>query len=802
MRNSFYFHIGRPVGYHYGGRCLEARIRGDMPRSEIMSPCAAAPRQWAIHLRGNAAMTSATKTTNERALSPAVAHAVRFTEVYRDHRHDHPAVREAACLKAQFPAMLSPVEPGDMFAGGHIRDRMVYVGTIWWAMMPDKCGPGKQGGYCFDFAAAEKFARTDADRDTIDELERFWGREATWVKIYDTWDDDMRRRARRGAPVNGAGSGFVLALELDRLLQAGIPGMAQAVARRVEATRRGGETDTIDFLHGLQAAVDVLTDVCRHYERQARAMASDAISHDDEMRLGRIADALAALLIRPPHTLFEAIQLWWLYSVMACGLHIEGWRIDEALGDFYAADIDSGRLTEAQAIEQVCGLWRMFAKHSDPAVSRAIVGGRGRRNERNADRFAMAAMEATRRLRQVIPQLTLRMYDGQDPALVRKAYDVIGEGSTYPMLYNDDVNVPGVAAALSLSETEAERYYPLGCGEYMVGGASPSLLLIGWSVPKTVEAALFKEDGSAGRADFESYERLWDAVCERIARDAQLAARIHEKSAAYIPGECAFLLGSLLTLDCVERGAGILDGGARYNGACIMGHGFTNAADGLAAIKKYVWEDGKGTLAEVRDALRANFEGHQRLRRNLAAAPKFGNDNDGVDTILVRLWREISRNAAKAGEAAGLDFLTVSSVNPGGYFMGAECGATPDGRLAGEPFAIGNAPTAGADTHGITALLNSISKVDPRNGGATTNVKLAKSLFSANRPQLEALFSAFWRRGGMQATLTVVDQAELERAMEQPAKYPHLLVRVGGWTARFIDLEEQIQRDIIRRTMY
>lgn len=754
-------------------------------------------------------MKATTTAKSDSTLSPSVAHAVRFTEVYREHRADHPAVREAACLRAQFPAVLSPIEPGDMFAGGHIRDRMVYVGSIWWATMPGKRGPGKQGGYCFDFSAAEKYAHTDADRETIDELERFWSREATWAKISDTWDDQMRRLVRHGSPIEGAGSGFVLALELDQLLRMGIPGMARAVVQRTEAACRDGETDTLDFLNGLSTAVEVLVDVCKHYERQARAMMSDAVSHEDRSRLSRIADALAALVVRPPRSLFEAIQLWWLYSVMACGLHIEGWRIDEAFGDFYAADIDNGTLSEEEATEHVRGLWRMFAKHSDPAVSRAIVGGRGRRNEPNADRFAMGAMEATRRLRQVIPQLTLRMYEGQDPALVRKAYDVIGEGCTYPMLYNDDVNMPAVAAALRISEQDAARYYPLGCGEYMVGGASPSLLSVGWSVPKTLEAALFggrgpqgEEYGIQGPAEFASYDELWDAVCRQISHGAHLAAKVYRKNAAFMPGECSFLLGSLLTLDCVERGKGILDGGARYNGACIMGHGFTNAADGLAAIRKYVWEEGRGTLAEVREALRSNFSSHQKLRRRLAMAPKFGNDDDAVDTVLVRLWQRITACATQAGEAAGLDFLTVSSVNPGGYFMGAACGATPDGRLAGEPFAIGNAPTAGADTHGITALLNSISKVDPVNGGATTNVKLAKSLFTANRPRLEALFSAFWKRGGMQATLTVVDQEELERAMAEPDKYPHLLVRVGGWTARFVDLEKEVQRDIIRRTMY
>ncbi|MBD3239607.1 MAG: hypothetical protein GF331_03410, partial [Chitinivibrionales bacterium] len=454
-------------------------------------------------------------------------------------------------------------------------------------------------------------------------------------------------------------------------------------------------------------------------------------------------------------------------------------------------------------------LWRIYYKHSDHAVSRAIIGGKGRPNEENADRFCLVAMEVARRLKQVIPQLTLRFHDGQNPALTQKAYDCIGEGGTYPMLYNDDVNIPGVAKALNASEEDAARYYPLGCGEYLIGGATPSLLCVGWSVPKTLEAALFggqsaegRQFGMEGPTELSTFGELWQALVDQIAYGARHAARIHEKNQAFMPGECSFLLGSLLMDDCIERGRAILDGGARYNGACIMGHGFTNAADGLIAVKHLVFDQGSVTLEEIRQALRDNFAGHADLRKRLLAEPKFGNDIAEADEMLRALWREISRQAARAGEAVGLDFLTVSSVNPGGYFMGRECGATPDGRPAGMPFAIGNAPTAGNDTHGITALLNSVSRVDPANGGATTNVKLAGSLFTRNRPKLEAIFSTYWKHGGMQATLTVVDQADLLDAMDHPEKYPHLLVRVGGWTARFVDLDEQVRKDVIQRTMY
>ncbi|MDX2111055.1 MAG: pyruvate formate lyase family protein [Verrucomicrobiota bacterium] len=753
-------------------------------------------------------------------LHPSVRQAIHFTETYQQHKGSAPAIREAACLRTQFPALLSPIEHGDLFAGGHIRDRITYIGSIWWAMMPSKRGPGKQGGYCFDFAAATRFPRTPADKEAIAALESYWSTECTWSRISQTWDPDMHRFLRDDSQIAGGGSGFVVPLELDRLLQLGIPGILAAIRERLHLAQQAGEKEESDFLIGLNTAMEVLVDCCRHYAAQASTLAADPSTDSTERaNLTRMSTCLSALETRPPQSLYEAIQLWWLYSVLACGLHIEGWRIDGALGDFYAADIDSGRLTEDEAIELICGLWKMFLKHSDPAVSRVLVGGRGRRNEPAADRFALGAMEATRRLHQVIPQLTLRFYSGQNPRLLSKAYDVLGEGCTFPMLYNDDINIPGVARALNVSEKLAERYYPLGCGEYLIGGATPSLLSVGWSVPKSLEAALFggtdsqgREMGPANDTAFGSFDDLWQAFHQQLGHAADYGSRVHAKNLALAPGDCSFLLGSLFLDDCLQRGRGILDGGARHKGGCIMGHGFSNTADALVAIKHLVFNEaasptpkqGKGgiTMTELREALKQNFSGYEDLRRRLLSMPKFGNDHEEVDAMLVRLWQEISALTAAAGTRVGLDFLTVSSVNPGGYYMGVFCGASPDGRLAGEPFAIGNAPTAGADTHGLTALLNSVAKVDPANGGATTNIKLAKNLFSANRVKLEALFTAYWKRGGMQATVTVVNQAELEDAVIHPERYPHLLVRLGGWSARFIDLSKEIQQEILRRTLH
>lgn len=756
-----------------------------------------------------------------QALSPAVAQAVEFTQTYKRFSAAHPAIREAMCLKTQFPSLLGAMRQDDTFAGRRPPKRVTYFASIWWADFPR--GPlgrrreGKQGGYGFEFAAIEKIAATEQDRVALTDLARFWERECCWTKVQNLWDQELRANLDPqpsppmggGYPVSGDAVGFTVAVDLDKLLRTGVPGLTEEIeTKRAAAAAKGQETA---FYEGLRIAMAVFVDVCRHYEQQATALAAQAATLEARQTLEQAAAALAAITRRPPQSLREAIQLVWLYMMVACTGYPEAWGLDVALGDFYARDVDSGTLTEEEAIGQLVALWRLFLENGETALCRIMLGGVGRRNEANADRFAMAAMEATRRHRNLTPQLTLRCHKGQNPQLLHKALEVIGQGCLYPMLYNDDVVVPGVAAGLHVPPETAQRYHPLGCGEYMLAACSPSLLDGTWNIAKTLEAALHDgrsclgatigpKTGEAGALD--TFEKLYDAFMGQVEFAARLSARLYQCVCEMLPKECAFLYGSLLTDDCLERGQGILGGGARCKGACMMGHGFTNAADSLTAIRNLVYQERLLTLQQVVAALDADFVGYEQIQRMLLDAPKFGNDDQEADEMVSKIWGDINAAAYEAGKRVGLDFLTVSSVNPGGYWMGSACGATADGRKKGQPFAIGNAPTAGFDKSGLTAVFNSVARVTPANGGATTNFKLSSDWFKGDYSQMEAMFKVYFAKGGQQATLTVVNRGDLEAAMKEPEKYPHVLVRLGGWAARFVDLEKTIQLEILRRTLH
>ena len=754
-------------------------------------------------------------------LSPVVVQALKFTQTYKTYSGKHPAIREAMCLKTQFPELLGDLRADDLFAGRRPPKRVTYFAPIWWADFPrgsrGQRREGKQGGYGFEFAAVERYGTTAAEKKVLQELANYWEKECSWAKVQTLWDKELRENfdpqqpqgIGGGYPAMGNAVGFCVAVDLDKLLRRGIPGLMDDIeTKRSAALAQGKDTS---FYDGLKISMDIFLDVCAHYQRQARSLAQQAATPQDKERLEQTARSLSAIASRPPRSLHEAIQLVWLYMMVACTGYPEAWRLDVALGDFYAHDIDAGILTEEQAMELLLGLWKLFLENGETALCRIVLGGIGRRNEAQADRFALAAMEATRRHCSVTPQLTLRWHSNQNPQLLRKAFEVIGQGCLYPMLYNDDVVVPGIAKILNVPQEAAVLYHPLGCGEYMLAGCSPSLLDGVWNIAKTLEGALHNGNNCVGYKigpatgsleSFDTFAKLYDAFLAQAKFAADLSARMYQYICQALPKDCAYLYASLLTDDCLERGRSLLDGGVRYQGACIMGHGFTNAADALTAIRKLVYQEKRFTLMQLVAALDADFVGYEDIQRQLLDAPKFGNDQQEADQMLVDLWRDINDIATASGKRVGLEFLTVSSVNPGGYWMGQQCGATADGRRKGEPFAIGNAPTAGFDKNGLTALFNSIARVDPANGGATTNFKLSADWFKGSNPQMEALFKVYFAKGGQQANITVVNRDDLAAAMKEPEKYPHVLVRLGGWAARFIDLDKTIQMEILKRTLH
>jgi formate C-acetyltransferase len=260
--------------------------------------------------------------------------------------------------------------------------------------------------------------------------------------------------------------------------------------------------------------------------------------------------------------------------------------------------------------------------------------------------------------------------------------------------------------------------------------------------------------------------------------------------------------------DCIERGLDVTAGGARYNFSGPQGVQIANVADSLAAVRQAVFEEKWLTAEELLAALRTNYDGQERLRQRLVnCVPKYGNDDDRVDS-LAQKWADryselVAQHATIRGGVYQPGFYTVSAHMP----MGANVGAIPDGRRAGEPLADGGlSPMAGRDRKGPTAVLRSVGKINLElaSNGTLLNLKFLPSLFDG-RQSLEkfvSLLRGFCKLRIPHVQFNVVSSAMLREAQANPDQHRHLVVRVAGYSAYFVELDKELQEEIIRRTEF
>lgn len=738
---------------------------------------------------------------------------IRFTDQYRKYRNEHPAIREAMCLKAQFPAILTEMEANDLFAG---RVRYGYAG-----FSPQF---GGFGYFCNEFKVLEAIEKGNIgpeQREKVMDFLIFWRKETTTRKIEAAFTAEMNQVLGKekiaefpflyepeiATPLYRMAGIYI---DYQKLLQLGIPGlMAEVEKGRRQAARDGGDAKLFE---AMQIALELFVTVCDFYQQQALQLAEgsgDAVRKDELLKMAAVLGKIGRLR---PDSFREALQLAWLYSIV-CGA-LEFGRMDVYLGDFYARDLERGVLSEAEALKMLQSIWRLIGDLIVDVDGRIIIGGVGRPNEKNADRVALLALEASRTVKNILPQLTLRFYQGMNRALLDKALTMLGEGCTFPLLYNDDVNVAAVREAFEVPEEEARQYVPLGCGEYVLDHTSYGTPSGSINLLKILEITLHNGiDPVTGRIaglqtgefkDFRCFDELFAAYQKQVRYFVAILAD-HEELEYKITGESApFLFMSMLYDDCLARGKGMFQGGIRYLGGTLESYGNVNTADSLTAIRELVY--GRRVLSPERllEALEANFDGFDREHRMMRECPKFGNDDPGADGMLVRVHDFVCTAIRDQKNRTGLhSYLAVIINNGMNTTLGRWVGASADGRGAGGAMANANTPAGGNDRKGITALLNSITKPSHAiHAGAVHNLRFSREMFRDHREEFEAILNTYFKKGGNQAMVTVVNREDLERAMEEPAQYQDLFVRVGGFSARFVDLPKDVQREVLSRNTY
>lgn len=563
--------------------------------------------------------------------------------------------------------------------------------------------------------------------------------------------------------------------------------------RRIEAglarAAEQNDADGIDFYTGLQ---DLLEGI--------RAWHGNVLVHlaqqPEAEHLAKLRAALERVPFEPARTFHEALVA---YNVV---YYLDGGdnpgRIDQELYPYYRADIDKGVLTREEAVA-------LMAAFTDNVCAcagwSAAIGGTAPDGEPAYNDLTRICLETVRG--KFRPNYELRVREDMPDDVWDAALEALASGCGQPALYNEEGYLASLRSMnLGLSEEDLSLWNGGGCTETMVHGCSNvGSLDAGILLPLILEETLYANLAAAESFDAlkaEFFAAVSDTVDE-IVRDLN---GDQERKARFRPQP----MRSLLIDDCIERGADFNAGGARYNWSVVNVAGVSDVADSLAAVREAVFETQEMSGAELLALMGAGFEGHETERRRLMACPRFGNDDPRVDEL--------------AAEVAGFTFREFLKYEPrrGGRFLpscimfetygpeGARVGATPDGRLGGQPIADSMGPHQGRDTHGPTAMLRSVTRLPLQLAAGTpvVNIRFAPSMFASgeNRRRVRELLRTYFRMGGMQIQVSVVDQEVLQDAIRHPERHEDLIVRIGGYSTYFNRLSEQHKHAVLERAAH
>lgn len=408
----------------------------------------------------------------------------------------------------------------------------------------------------------------------------------------------------------------------------------------------------------------------------------------------------------------------------------------------------------------------------------------------------------------------MRIHRNSPPELMRLIVRMWSEGMSDPTLVSDELVIPGLRK-YGVSEADARDYTTLGCQEIEIPGRSN----FGCEDGTVSLAKIFEYTINDGRdrltgdqvglhtgylTDYDSVESLWDAYERQMKYLTKHMIELCNLGAEIRAANLAKLVKMAFTDDCTARGLNPDAGGAKYNYGVIETAGSAAVADSFAAIDLLVFREKKLSMAQLRAAIDADFEGYERERQLLLKrAPKFGNDDGLADgyacRVLESFWGELGKYRSVRGGA----FMGACSLLTRGIDLGRNTWAMPDGRKTGEELGNTIGARTGADRSGATALMKSVMKLPLEKGvgGVTLNVLLPRNTLATEemREKTASMMTAYMLGGGQMAQVTTARLEEMLDARIHPERHGDLIVRVGGYSARFIEVNEATQREIIKR---
>lgn len=641
-----------------------------------------------------------------------------------------------------------------------------------------------------------------------------WRKEYGEGPLHDA-EELLRRGKRTGA--------FEAELDLGHispgwrfLLHEGVPGI---IRRAQDGLDRDGGEEENGFYRSVLRVYGGFLKLMKRLELEADRMAAEHPLHADRME--KLSACLSALEQGPPGTFYEALQLACLFHQL---IEFEGeWvrsmgSFELNFGPYYEADIREGRITGEDARELIRFFWMKFFANTRGSGNgkNFYFGGLCADGTDTAGSLSRLALEVYYELNQPDPKLSIKWNSRTGGSFKRLVAKCLRDGRTSMVIINDEEALEAIRKR-GVSEADSYDYLLIGCYEPAIEGKEVGCnMCVKFNLAKPVELALFNgTDPMTGEQigvrtgesrDFSSFEEFYEAYEKQMAKllsDVQEAVRAYEGCWDQINPE-PFLSGTFLP--CLEKGRDISRSGPDYNNTGSMGGGLANAADSLLAVKKLVFEEKRYTMDKLKAMLGANFKDCEWERLYLVnRVSKWGNNQEDVDALACRVAKSYTGMVNGVPNGRGGQFTASLFTLDHCFSLGHHTGALPDGRTQGHYIAKGIGAMTGLDKAGVTAQIQSVSKLDFTEipNGSVLDIYLHPTAVDGEKgiDTLIHLIETYFARGGYGIQFNILNADELRRAQKHPGEYATLQVRVCGWNVYFVTLNEEEQNHFIETTM-
>jgi pyruvate formate-lyase/glycerol dehydratase family glycyl radical enzyme len=635
-----------------------------------------------------------------------------------------------------------------------------------------------------------------------------------------------------------------LAVNYERILKDGLRGYEKRV-KEYKATLDLTNPDNVDkycFYNAVLIVLKAVRNFANRYSVLAKDLAEKEMNQKRKIELLEISRICSKVPYEPAETFQEAVQSVWfiqlILQIESNGHSLSYGRFDQYMYPYYDRDIKNGTIKESEALELLTCLWiktltinkvrsqaHTLSSAGSPMYQNVTIAGQTTDKKDAVNDLSFLVLKSVAQTRLTQPNLTVRYHKNINKHFLDECIEVMRLGFGMPALNNDEIIIPSFMD-WQVKEEDAYNYSAIGCVETAVPGKwgyrctgmsyinFPRMLLCTMNNGVDLTSNKRFTKGYGYFTEMESYEELlkaWDKTIREITRYSVIVENVIDKASER---DVPDILCSALTDDCIARGKTIKEGGAVYDFISGLQVGIANMADCLAAIKKLVYEEKKITRQELWDAILDDFSSpkNKKIQEMLIReAPKYGNDDDYVDQLIVEAYDSYIEEIEKypntrynRGPIGGIRYAGTSSISAN-VGQGMSTMATPDGRNAFEPLAEGCSPAHNSDKNGPTAVFKSVSKLRTNKitGGVLLNQKMTPQMLSTeeNRQKLELLIKTFFNRlHGYHVQYNIVSKETLIDAQKHPEKHKDLIVRVAGYSAFFNVLSKKTQDDIIGRT--